>query len=117
MTVCNIAIRYIAMGLKELSKLQFAILQAIGTHEVRGKEIRDRLKSINMGKSSPAFYQLMGRMEDANLISGRYDKKIIDGQLIRERKYKIKADGRQALGKFKLSYEQITALGRVDNER
>ena len=64
--------------------------------ERRGFELREELARFGVRKSGPAFYQLMARLEDAELISGRYRQEIIDGQIIRERSYKIRARGERA---------------------
>ncbi|MHC4992347.1 MAG: hypothetical protein ACYTGC_15345 [Planctomycetota bacterium] len=82
--------------LPQLSHLQFLVLGILLGTERRGFEIREELAHFGVRKSGPAFYQLMARLEDSELISGRYHQEIIEGQIIRERIYKIRARGERA---------------------
>ena len=82
--------------LPELSHLQFLILGILLGSERRGQEVRDHLAEFGVHKSGPAFYQLMARLEDAELIDGRYSQDVVDGQIIRERVYRIRARGERA---------------------
>ena len=101
------------MSDSNLSNHQFAILSIIRASEVRGKEIRDHLKKLKISKiskSGPAFYQLMSRMEEAGLVSSKFDQRIIDGQIIKEKKYKIKAKGARSLESTIDFNNRVTAL-------
>jgi DNA-binding PadR family transcriptional regulator len=79
-----------------LTHLQFMILNALLDGERSGQEVRDALAAAKVRKSGPAFYQLMARLEDAKFVAGRYEQKTIDGQPIKERRYKLLAGGRRA---------------------
>ncbi len=81
------------MGLPRLSHLQFLVLGVLLSEELRGRDIRARLEEFGVRKSGPGFYQLMARLEDARFVRGRYEQEIIEGQIIRERCYKIRAPG------------------------
>ncbi len=81
------------MQLPRLSHLQFLVLGQLLGSSVSGMEIRRRLEAFGAKQSGPAFYQLMARMEDAGLVEGWYEQQIIDGQIIRERHYKISRTG------------------------
>lgn len=83
-------------GLPSLTHLQFLILGILLTGEKAGKEIRALLKKQRVSRTGPAFYQLMARMEDAKLVKGWYDQKIIDGQIIKERRYQALGHGVKA---------------------
>ena len=80
----------------ELSHLQFLVLGILLASERSGLEVRDRLAEFGVKKSGPAFYQLMARLEDAELVDGRYHQQVIDGQIIRERIYRIRSRGQRA---------------------
>ena len=80
-------------GIPRLSHLQFLVVGLLRGRSLPGREIRDHLKVHGVRKSGPAFYQLMSRLEDAGLVQGSYHQEIIDGQIIRERHYRITADG------------------------
>ena len=81
------------MGLPKLSHLQFLVLGILRGGELRGRDIRERLKDFGVRKSGPAFYQLMARLEDSSFVRGRYEQEIVKSQMIRERCYKIRAHG------------------------
>ena len=75
--------------LPELTGLQFLIIETIGGKKMLGAELRERLKEHKVHKTGPAFYQLMARLEDAKLVEGKYEQKVIDGQIIKQRCYRV----------------------------
>ena len=81
------------MSLPEITHLQFSILAFLQGGERNGKAVREQLAGAGMRRSGPAFYQLMARLEDAGLVLGRYDQKVVDGQIIKERFYSISPVG------------------------
>jgi DNA-binding PadR family transcriptional regulator len=84
------------MPLPELTHLQFLVLSILLDGERSGREVRERLKEAGESKSGPAFYQFMARLEDAGFVEGWYDQKVVDGQSIKERRYKITGGGLRA---------------------
>ncbi len=98
------------MQIPRLSHLQFLVLGQILGASASGLEIRKRLAEFGAKKSGPAFYQLMARLEDASLVKGWYEQQIIDGQIIRERHYKIKRSGSQAWQRSRDFYEKSIAV-------
>src|SRR5260221_14350088 len=76
-----------------LSHLQFAVLEVLGTSAKRGKDLRKSLSGLGIKKSGPAFYQMMARLEEAKFVEGWYEQQIIDGQIIKERHYRITGNG------------------------
>jgi len=80
----------------DLSQLQLAVLNSLLSGELSGRDLRAALATHGWKKSSPAFYQMMSRIEDAGLAKGKYAQKVVGGQMIRERKYRITAPGRRA---------------------
>ncbi len=83
------------MSVPRLSHLQFLVVGLLKGRTLSGHEIRQQLKSFDVRKSGPAFYQMMARVEDAGLVEGTYHQEILDGQIIRERHYRITPDGLQ----------------------
>lgn len=83
-------------GIPRLSHLQFLVLGILSGRTVPGREIRERLKEFKVRKSGPAFYQLMSRLEDSELVKGTYHQEIIESQIIRERHYRVTAKGTRA---------------------
>src|SRR5450755_2115646 len=92
--------------LPQLSHLQYAVLEQVGTDSVRGKDLRKRLSERGIKKSGPSFYQMMARLEEAKLIEGRYAQEIIAGQIIKERHYRIIANGTRALQRTQQFYQR-----------
>jgi len=82
--------------LPTLTHLQFLILDIVGGAEMSGRDLREKLRARGVRKTGPAFYQLMARLEDAGFVKGWYDQKIIDGQIIKERRYRILGAGAKA---------------------
>jgi DNA-binding PadR family transcriptional regulator len=99
-----------ADNLPELTHLQFAILDLLVAGTQSGKNVRKALKSVfDISKSGPAFYQMMARLEEAKFVEGRYEQEVIDGQIIKERNYKITGPGIRALNGTKSFYRSRTA--------
>ena len=84
------------MKLPQITHLQFSVLAFLQNGEQAGKSVRQQLAELGMRRSGPAFYQLMSRLEDAELVEGRYHQKVIDGQIIKERFYTISEKGLDA---------------------
>ena len=85
------------MKIPKTTNLQSYVLGALCSEsEITGKELRGKLTSAGCRKSSPAFYQLMSRLEEAGLVTGRYRSVEINGNKVRERVYKISSDGQRA---------------------
>jgi DNA-binding PadR family transcriptional regulator len=84
--------------LPKLSHLQ-ALVLAISSEggEQWGKEFREKLAVRGCRMSGPAFYQLMARMEEAGLVRGSYETKIIKGQTLKQRRYRPTGEGQKAL--------------------
>jgi len=58
--------------------------------------VRSKLREFGVRKSGPGFYQLMARLEDSGLVEGDYTQQVVQGQIIRERRYAITGQGLQA---------------------
>src|SRR3954468_23359444 len=85
-------------NLPPLTSLQFAILSVMGSRTISGKQLRASLADeYRIKKTGPAFYQLMARLEEAKFVEGWYEQEIIDGQIIKERNYRILGKGISAM--------------------
>ena len=96
------------------------MLGILGSDRRSGQEIRDALQEIGVGKGSPAFYRLMGRMEESGLVEGSYEQEVIDGQIYRQRVYRATAVGlaeRERSSRFQLAvirrFDDILAEGNA----
>lgn len=94
--------------LPEITHLQFAVLSHLQLGHVRGRDLRRELARRGVRRTLAAFYQMMGRLEEAGLVEGWYDQKVIDGQLIKERCYRITPAGKKACAR---AYAFYSALG------
>jgi DNA-binding PadR family transcriptional regulator len=96
--------------LPKLSHGQFVVLSVLMENAASGREIRKRLIEFGVRQGGPAFYQLMARMEDASLLLGWYEQKIVKAQIIRERHYRITAAGRRAWNDTRQFYARAGGL-------
>jgi DNA-binding PadR family transcriptional regulator len=79
-----------------ITHLQFLVLALLRTGPRMGRHLRRGLADHGVRRSAPAFYQMMARLEDAGLVIGEYDQKIIDSQIIKERRYSLTSAGAAA---------------------
>jgi DNA-binding PadR family transcriptional regulator len=84
------------MRLPDISHLQFAVLGLLLTGEQTGRAVRAQLRQLRVRQTGPAFYQMMARLEDDGLVDGRYEQKVVAGQILRERRYTITDAGRKS---------------------
>src|SRR5205809_3378643 len=94
--------------LPPLTRLQFAVLDALGASQITGRDLRARLKENGINKSGPAFYQMMARLEEAKYVEGWYTQEIIDGQIIKQRHYRMMSDGVRAVNETRKFYQSST---------
>jgi len=82
--------------LPSVTHLQFLVLGLLLREPGPGRRIRRDLAAHGIRRTAPAFYQMMSRLEEAGLVRGWYDQKIVDGQIIKERHYKLTSAGAAA---------------------
>jgi DNA-binding PadR family transcriptional regulator len=99
------------MPLPEITHLQFLVLAILTDGELAGREVRDRLAEAGERKSGPAFYQFMARLEAAGFVEGWYDQKVVDGQIIKERRYRVTGAGSKAFEDTRDFYLARRGLG------
>lgn len=97
-------------SLPDITHLQFLVLGALRHSGRLGRNLRRELTRHGVRRSGPAFYQMMARLEDAGLVEGAYDQKIIASQIIKERRYQITIAGVAAWNETRDFYlKQIAA--------
>lgn len=79
--------------LPDITHLQFLVLTAVRGGDASGRELRGYLAERGVRRSGPGFYQLMGRLEDAGLLSGRYERTEGPTRPVKERRYQITPAG------------------------
>ena len=102
------------MSLPDLTHLQFLVIGILMGSEKAGRDIREEMAKHGAKKSSPAFYMMMKRMEDAGFVKGWYVKEDIDGQIVRERTYRVIGNGVRAWEEsmeFYARHQGIRAIG------
>ena len=92
-----------------LSHLQFLVLGTLLQGPRPGREIREELRRFGIKRSGPGFYQLMARLEESELVDGSYRQKVVAGQIIRERSYRLRASGRAAWNQCRKFSESVIA--------
>ncbi len=98
------------MNLPTLSHLQFVVLECLGTQRVSGRDLRAALRTHQVLKSAPSFYQLMSRLEDAGFVEGEYESRMIGNNAVKERFYRITGDGQKAMQQTCAFYETRAPL-------
>lgn len=98
--------------LPSITHLQFLVLDALSQGEAPGRALREVLAQHKVTRTAPAFYQMMARLEDAEFVEGWYDQKVVDGQLLKERRYRITKAGARALADTRAFYVERLAAGR-----
>jgi len=99
--------------LPPVTHLQFLVLDAIGETERAGRDLRGVLADHGIRNSGPAFYQMMGRLEEAGFVEGWYDGKVIDRQHVKERRYRLTRTGARAADDTRAFYlERAAAAAR-----
>jgi DNA-binding PadR family transcriptional regulator len=93
-------------GIPEITHLQFLVLGMLRGHERTGRHLRRALARHGVRRTGPAFYQMMARLEDAGLVTGEYDQKIVDGQIIKERRYALMPRGDAAWSATRAFYSE-----------
>ena len=88
----------------EITHLQYLVLAMLRAGPRLGRQVRQRLARHGVRRSAPAFYQMMARLEDAGLVVGDYDQRIIDAQIIKERRYTVTPTGEAAWKKTRDFY-------------
>jgi DNA-binding PadR family transcriptional regulator len=84
------------MSLPTISHLQAAILNLLADAnggEAEGMVLAEMLKLQGAPLSPPAFYQAMGRMKAAGLVTERKDQRIASKQIIRKSIYRATPEG------------------------
>ena len=98
--------------LPELTGLQFLVIETIGAKKLRGAELRELLrKGHHVNKTGPAFYQLMARLEEAELVEGWYEQEVIEGQIIKQRHYRVTGLGERTRQDTLRFYAQFAGKG------
>ncbi len=83
-------------NLPPITHLQFLILDSLAADERAGQDVRDALAKHGAKRTLPAFYELMARLEKADLVEGSYAAKTVNGQQVRERRYRVTEAGLEA---------------------
>src|SRR3954465_8100514 len=94
----------------DITHLQFLVLGVLRAGARTGRLLRRALARHGVRRTGPAFYQMMARLEDARLVTGEYDSKVVDGQINKERRYTVTAAGEAAWSTTRAFYDD--AIGQ-----
>ena len=101
------------MKLPDITHLQFLVLEALDGGEQAGRDLRELLAAHGVRNSAPAFYQMMARLEQGALVEGWYAPTVVNGQRLKERRYRIVRDGSRALKETRNFYVQRATARRA----
>ena len=91
--------------LPNITHLQFLVMTILLDGDKSGRDLREMMAEEGVRKSGPAFYQMMARLEDEKFVRGWYEQKVIDGQIIKERRYEITGAGKRVCNDVRAFYE------------
>src|SRR5215207_8035643 len=95
-----------------ITHLQFLVLGMLRGGERPGRFLRRALARHGVTRTGPAFYQMMARLEDAGFVEGAYDQRIVEAQMIKERRYTLTQAGEAAWASTRAFYsDAIDAYG------
>jgi DNA-binding PadR family transcriptional regulator len=94
----------------EVTHLQFLVLGILRGGTRTGHAVRKALARHGVRRSGPAFYQMMARLEDAGFAAGEYDQKIVEGQIIKERRYTLTPRGDAAWAATRAFYDEAIGV-------
>ena len=95
--------------LPRLTHLQFLVLGLLRNGEQPGRAVREALAAHGVRRTSPAFYQLMARLERDGLIEGWYEQITVRDQAVTERRYRVRPQGARLWAEARDFYAEIAA--------
>src|SRR5579872_1297751 len=98
--------------LPPITHLQFLVLGILRAEEQPGRIIREAIASYGVRQSAPAFYQMMARLEREDVVDGRYEQIAVGGQMVKERRYKIKPAGLKLWSETRELYQTVDLAAR-----
>ncbi len=104
-------------ALPPVTHLQFLVLEALADAEQAGRDLRDLLAGYGVRNSAPAFYQMMARLEASALVEGWYDQKLVSGQNVKERRYRLTKAGERSVETTRNFYVARLASARLLRKR
>ncbi len=87
------------------------MLSQVREGDAFGRDIRTELARRGERRTLAAFYQMMARLEEARLVDGWYDQRVVDSQPIKERCYRITPAGKRAWAQTCEFYAALGAEG------
>jgi DNA-binding PadR family transcriptional regulator len=93
-----------------LTHLQYLVLGLLQIEEQPGRTLRTALAAYGVRRSTPAFYQLMSRLEKARLVEGWYSQIVVHDQAVTERRYRITPEGARLWHKAQGFYDEVGRL-------
>ena len=93
-----------------LTNLQFGILGAVRYSWRAGDFIREQMRIARVPVEGPAFYQLMARLEKAQLLEGKYTTRMLGKQIVRKRSYHCTLKGIQAYNSLRAFHDAVAFM-------
>jgi hypothetical protein len=80
-----------------ITRLQSLVLRMVAGGKNSGQQIRAGLAASGVADSHPAFCELLGQLEEAELVLGEYRVISVDGRTVKRRDFFITGAGKRAL--------------------
>ena len=81
------------MRMPKVTLLQWFVFNQLRDGERSTESLRSAVRKAGVSASVPAFQQLLGRLEDAGYLNGRYQRGTTDGRAVRYRVYRLTKAG------------------------
>ena len=101
--------------LPPVTHLQFLVLEFLRDQEEPGRAVRGMLRQHGVRRSTPAFYQLMARLEEMGVVRGKYVAKLVKGQTVKERRYTLTPAGARAYSATCAFYREKLESAALDS--
>jgi hypothetical protein len=96
------------MDLPEMTPLQALVITILLEGEQTSGQLAEELVAHGVSMRMTSLYRLMGRMEVARYVCGRYRQyQLADGRTIRERSYRVSETGFAEWGKTRAYYATL----------
>lgn len=90
-----------------VTHLQFLVLGILLSGQQSGRAIRQSIAQYGIRRSTPAFYQMMARLERDGMVDGWYDQVRVGDQSVTERRYRATAAGARMWEQAYTFYEGV----------
>ena len=100
-------------GLPRLTALQFLVVGLLLGETKTAKQVRQKLGERGVRLARPSLYRAISRLERAKWLEGTLRRSVIEGQVRREREYRVTVKGLIAWRRTRRFYLEIRPPGAM----